>query len=176
MKDYIQNEADYLQVMEQVEVYLSKATALGGFHLLPASDKEALSQLSLLAEQYEDGIPIMPLRQAVEAAKSDMLPFSKIQSLYPNEWVLLGDPVLEGTEIVSGRVILHHADKKELTMLGHDLVSGYANHRIVFTETPQKEAVLQPKVSLKRGSGKHLITYMADDFTAPLEDLKEYME
>ncbi len=32
------------------------------------------------------------------------------------------------------------------------------------------------KISWKRGSGKHIILYMADDFTAPLEDLKEYME
>lgn len=28
---------------------------------------------------------------------------------------------------------------------------------------------------LKRGAGKHVITYMADDFDAPLEDFKDYM-
>ena len=32
------------------------------------------------------------------------------------------------------------------------------------------------KLSWKRGSGKHIILYIADDFTAPLEELKEYME
>ena len=31
------------------------------------------------------------------------------------------------------------------------------------------------KVSIKRGSGKNLITYIADDFTATLDDFKEYM-
>jgi hypothetical protein len=40
---------------------------------------------------------------------------------------------------------------------------------------PKNGAAVQPKVSWKRGSGKHLVIYMADDFTAPLEDLKEYM-
>lgn len=33
----------------------------------------------------------------------------------------------------------------------------------------------QPRLSLKRGSGKHLIKYMADDFAAPLEEFKDYM-
>ncbi|MCU0347482.1 MAG: DUF2281 domain-containing protein [Saprospiraceae bacterium] len=30
-------------------------------------------------------------------------------------------------------------------------------------------------VALSFGAGKHLIKYMADDFTAPIEDFKEYM-
>lgn len=28
---------------------------------------------------------------------------------------------------------------------------------------------------LKRGAGKHLIGFIADDFNAPMEDFKEYM-
>jgi len=30
-------------------------------------------------------------------------------------------------------------------------------------------------VSIKRGSAKQIITYIADDFTAPLQDFQEYM-
>jgi hypothetical protein len=30
-------------------------------------------------------------------------------------------------------------------------------------------------LSLKRGSAKNIITYIADDFTAPLDDFKDYM-
>ncbi len=30
-------------------------------------------------------------------------------------------------------------------------------------------------VALEFGSGKHLVKYMADDFTAPLEQFKDYM-
>ncbi len=32
-----------------------------------------------------------------------------------------------------------------------------------------------PAVSIKRGSAKHLITFIADDFNAPIEDFKDYM-
>jgi hypothetical protein len=32
-----------------------------------------------------------------------------------------------------------------------------------------------PQVSIKRGGAKPLITYIADDFTAPLDDFQDYM-
>lgn len=32
-----------------------------------------------------------------------------------------------------------------------------------------------PPLPNKRGAGKGLVTYIADDFDAPLEDLKDYM-
>jgi hypothetical protein len=32
-----------------------------------------------------------------------------------------------------------------------------------------------PQLPNKRGAGKAFITYIADDFDAPLEDLKDYM-
>ncbi|MBC7804785.1 MAG: hypothetical protein H7145_01420 [Akkermansiaceae bacterium] len=33
-----------------------------------------------------------------------------------------------------------------------------------------------PRPRPQRGSGKHDISYMADDFDAPLDDMKEYSE
>jgi antitoxin (DNA-binding transcriptional repressor) of toxin-antitoxin stability system len=38
---------------------------------------------------------------------------------------------------------------------------------------PEQALPLQPRVP---GSAKDMIAYMADDFDAPLEDFKEYME
>ena len=32
-----------------------------------------------------------------------------------------------------------------------------------------------PRISLERGAGKHLITYISDNFDEPLEDFKDYM-
>ena len=32
-----------------------------------------------------------------------------------------------------------------------------------------------PRIPLKFGAGKHLITYIADDFDAPMEEFEEYM-
>ncbi|MBI9038179.1 MAG: hypothetical protein JEY97_08615 [Bacteroidales bacterium] len=39
----------------------------------------------------------------------------------------------------------------------------------------EKESLTKEKVSLKRGSAKNIITYIADDFTAPVNDFKDYM-
>jgi HTH-type transcriptional regulator/antitoxin HigA len=63
MQYKINSEAEYRQVMDRVESYLSKATAQGGSQTLSTSEKEELHHLSLLAEAWEDGIPLMPIRQ-----------------------------------------------------------------------------------------------------------------
>ena len=59
----INSEEEYRQVMEKVETYLQKATRGGGFQSLPSTEQDELQHLSLLAEAWEDGIPLMPIRQ-----------------------------------------------------------------------------------------------------------------
>lgn len=54
---------DYDKLMEQIEVLLQKATALGGFENLSQFDKANLAQMSVLAEQFEDSIPLMPMKK-----------------------------------------------------------------------------------------------------------------
>jgi HTH-type transcriptional regulator/antitoxin HigA len=62
MIDKIRNEAQYNQVMALIEKFITKATEGGGFNSLAASEADELSQLSLLAEHYEDNVlQIMPL-------------------------------------------------------------------------------------------------------------------
>jgi HTH-type transcriptional regulator / antitoxin HigA len=64
MKPYqIKSDADYQLVMEQVELYLKKATENGGFQSLNNDEKTTLQQLSIMAEAWEDGIPIFPIKQ-----------------------------------------------------------------------------------------------------------------
>lgn len=63
MQYKINSEEEYQQVMERVQGYLQKSTAQGGGHTLSSVEKEDLRQLSLLAETWEDGIPLMPIRQ-----------------------------------------------------------------------------------------------------------------
>lgn len=63
MKLYVQTEEEYRQVMEQVEIYLKKATQLGGFQFLSDLEKEDLRRLSKMAEYYEDAVPLMPIKQ-----------------------------------------------------------------------------------------------------------------
>lgn len=59
----ISTEDEYRQVMDKVESYLQKSTAQGGAHTLTSAEKEELQRLSLMAEAWEDGIPLMPIRQ-----------------------------------------------------------------------------------------------------------------
>lgn len=63
MQYKINSEEEYRQVMERVETYLRQSTDQGGAHTMTISDKEDLKHLSLLAEAWEDGIPLMPIRQ-----------------------------------------------------------------------------------------------------------------
>ena len=55
--------------MNKIEGFLQKATALGGFDKLPKEDAEQLAVLSNLAEQYEDSIPLMPIKQPSSLAE-----------------------------------------------------------------------------------------------------------
>ena len=62
--DYnIKSEVEYQQVMEKVETWLKKATSNGGFHTLETAERMDLQHLSRVAEAWEDGIPLMPIRQ-----------------------------------------------------------------------------------------------------------------
>lgn len=62
MINKIRNEAQYNDVVALIEQFITKATGIGGFNFLSEIEKEELSKLSLLAEEYEDQtLKIMPL-------------------------------------------------------------------------------------------------------------------
>ena len=63
MQYKINNETEYLQVMERIEGYLQKSTKHGSAQVLNAIEKNELRHLSLLAESWEDGVPLMPIQQ-----------------------------------------------------------------------------------------------------------------
>jgi len=58
----LKTRKDYDEVMKQIEVLLQKSTQIGGFDKLPKEEADTLASLSLLAEQYEDSIPLMPIK------------------------------------------------------------------------------------------------------------------
>jgi HTH-type transcriptional regulator/antitoxin HigA len=57
----INNREDYENVMKQIEVLLQKSTQ-GGLVLLSEKDKDKLASLSLIAEKFEDSIPLLPIK------------------------------------------------------------------------------------------------------------------
>jgi len=66
MIDKIRTAAQYNQIMLLIEAFIKKATDEGGFSALSSSESDELSQLSLLAEQYEDKtLKIMPLPTSI---------------------------------------------------------------------------------------------------------------
>ncbi len=68
MIDKIRSEGQYNQVMALVEKFIEKATNSGGFNFLTESEKEELSALSLMAEDYEDNVlKIMPLPATINS-------------------------------------------------------------------------------------------------------------
>jgi hypothetical protein len=47
--------------------------------------------------------------------------------------------------------------------------------KIVSDTSQESSENMPPPVSLKRGSAKGMITYIAEDFDAPVDDFKEYL-
>ncbi len=60
----IQSKAEYQSVMNQIESLLKRATENGGFDALSELENKLLDEYSLMAEAYEDSIPVMPLQNA----------------------------------------------------------------------------------------------------------------
>ncbi len=58
----INDRKEYDEVMKRIEKILQKTTQNGGFKKLPAKEAETLKKLSLIAEKYEDSIPLMPIK------------------------------------------------------------------------------------------------------------------
>ena len=64
-----------------------------------------------------------------------------IKSSYPDEWILLGNPVDDKYErTISGVVLYHSPDKREVCYLGKPLVKNYDKVALFFNRvTPRRE-------------------------------------
>ena len=58
----ITNRKEYNEVMKRIEKLFQKSTQVGGFEKMQAKEAATLKKLSLQAEQYEDSIPLMPIK------------------------------------------------------------------------------------------------------------------
>ena len=71
----------------------------------------------------------------------EILSFDNIKMLYPNEWVLIGNPSLRNDEVeativsqlLGGIVIFHSKDKMELAYKGRELNKGFESVTCVWT-------------------------------------------
>jgi hypothetical protein len=60
---------------------------------------------------------------------------SEIKNLFPNEWVLLGNPTMDESKIdvLSGIPIYHSKDKKEVCYIGRDKTVGFDKITLIYT-------------------------------------------
>ena len=103
MQYKINSEEEYRQVMERVETYLQKSTVQGGSHTLSAAEKEELSRLSLLAEAWEDNIPLMPIRQPQTLTEMIQLKMYERKLKQKDLAALLGISATRLSEVLQGK-------------------------------------------------------------------------
>ena len=80
------------------------------------------------------------------AVQPQVLPFDKIKQLYPDEWVLIGNPVLKDPQVlgsvvsklVEGVVLYHSKDKREIAYKAKELRQSVSTTACVYTGTIPK--------------------------------------
>ncbi|MEY2829628.1 MAG: hypothetical protein RIQ33_1486 [Bacteroidota bacterium] len=58
-----------------------------------------------------------------------------IKNIFPNEWVLLGNPIMDDAklDVLSGVPLYHSKDKKEVCYIGRDKTADYEKVTLIFT-------------------------------------------
>jgi len=64
-----------------------------------------------------------------------LINISEIKNLYPNEWVLLGNPIMDESKIdvLEGIPLFHSKDKKEVCYIGRDKTAGFDKITLIYT-------------------------------------------
>ncbi len=64
--------------------------------------------------------------------ENSYIAFDELKKLYPDEWILLGDPEIKNTSVLGGIVLYHSKDKKEVCYIGRDKTADYLTVTIAF--------------------------------------------
>lgn len=62
---------------------------------------------------------------------------AEIKILYPDEWVLLGNPTMDESklDVISGIPLYHSKDKKEVCYIGRDKTADFDKITLIYTGT-----------------------------------------
>ncbi len=65
------------------------------------------------------------------------LNINDIKKLYPDEWVLLGNPVMDDSnlDVTAGIPLFHSKDKKEVCYIGREKTAAFDKITLIFTGT-----------------------------------------
>ncbi|MBA3899699.1 MAG: helix-turn-helix domain-containing protein [Bacteroidetes bacterium] len=99
----IKDREEYEEVMKRIEKSLQKITQLGGIEKLPPKEVKALQELSLLAEKYEDSIPLMPIKKPTNI--TEMIRYKMFEMNLKQKQLakLLGVSEARLSELLSGK-------------------------------------------------------------------------
>ncbi len=64
---------------------------------------------------------------------NNYIAFDDLKKIYPNEWILLGNPEMHNTSILGGVVLYHSKDKKEVCYIGRDKTANFSTVTIAYT-------------------------------------------
>jgi hypothetical protein len=66
-----------------------------------------------------------------------LLTIAEIKNLFPNEWVLIGNPVMDESKIdvLMGIPLFHSKDKKEVCYIGRDKTTNFDKITLIYTGT-----------------------------------------
>jgi hypothetical protein len=64
-----------------------------------------------------------------------LITIEDIKKLYPDEWVLIGNPIMDNSKIdvLSGVPLFHSKDKKEVCYIGRDKTSNFDKITLIYT-------------------------------------------
>lgn len=66
---------------------------------------------------------------------TESLNINDLKKAYPNEWVLIGNPVMDDKKlnVLSSIPLYHSEDKKEVCYIGRDKTAGYDKITLIYT-------------------------------------------
>jgi hypothetical protein len=67
----------------------------------------------------------------------NLVNITEIKNLYPNEWVLLGNPNMDESklDVLSGIPLFHSKDKKEVCYIGREKTASFDKITLIYTGT-----------------------------------------
>ena len=69
----------------------------------------------------------------MELIDNEILNWEDINNKYPDEWVVIGNPIFDGMKILQGTVLAHHQDKRVASIEGGERRKGFTKFTLTFT-------------------------------------------
>ena len=69
----------------------------------------------------------------MELIDDEILLWDDIKTQFPDEWVVIGNPIFDGMKIIKGTVLAHHPDKRVASIEGGERREGFKKFTVSFT-------------------------------------------